>query len=151
MTETKKNEVRAFFTGAGNPYRLENPGHIETLVHAIDPLLAPDDETIARTAIEAIGALEATDVPVAPWTETDEDLKAAYMNTVAFYRKFKELTPKQVHDSFVAQATEDGWKVGPVNDPEKKENPLLVPYEELPSSHVLRDKVFYAVTRSLLS
>ncbi len=38
---------------------------------------------------------------------------------------------KNVHEVFVQNRMKDGWKYGPVRDDVKKENPTIVPYEEL--------------------
>ena len=34
----------------------------------------------------------------------------------------------------------EGWTYGPIKDEEKKENPLLVPYDELPESEKAYDR-----------
>ena len=39
---------------------------------------------------------------------------------------------KNVHDVWSAGRIAQGWTWGPKRDDEKKENPCLVPYEELP-------------------
>lgn len=41
---------------------------------------------------------------------------------------------KNVHEVFVQNRMKEGWKYGPVRDDAKKENPTMVPYEELPES-----------------
>lgn len=41
---------------------------------------------------------------------------------------------KNVHEVFVQNRMKEGWKYGPVRDDAKKENPTIVPYEELPES-----------------
>lgn len=41
---------------------------------------------------------------------------------------------KNVHEVFVQNRMKEGWKYGPVRDDEKKENPTMVPYEDLPES-----------------
>lgn len=41
---------------------------------------------------------------------------------------------KNVHEVFAQNRMNEGWKYGPVRDDAKKENPTLVPYEELPES-----------------
>jgi len=41
---------------------------------------------------------------------------------------------KNVHDVWSAGRIAQGWTWGPKRDDEKKENPCLVPYEELPES-----------------
>ncbi len=41
---------------------------------------------------------------------------------------------KNVHEVFVQNRMKEGWKYGPVRDDEKKENPTMIPYEDLPES-----------------
>lgn len=41
---------------------------------------------------------------------------------------------KNVHEVFVQNRIKEGWKYGPVRDDIKKENPTMVPYEDLPES-----------------
>lgn len=58
----------------------------------------------------------------------------------------KELMPlieelaKNVHEVFSLNRMKEGWKYGPRRDDLKKENPTLVPYEELPESEKEYDR-----------
>lgn len=54
-------------------------------------------------------------------------------------------SPRQTHESWLAQKEADGWKYGPVKDAEKKEHPCFVPYDELPDAQKLKDTLFLAV------
>jgi hypothetical protein len=47
------------------------------------------------------------------------------------------------------QKLADGWKLGPVKDPAKKEHPSLVPYQQLPTTEKSKDFIFCAIVRSL--
>ena len=42
-----------------------------------------------------------------------------------------------------------GWKYGPVKDPEKKEHPCFVPYDELPSTEKAKDAIFVSIARTI--
>lgn len=53
------------------------------------------------------------------------------------------------HDSWLAQKDAEGWKYGPVKDPEKKEHPCFVPYEELPQEQQAKDHLFKAIVAAL--
>lgn len=44
----------------------------------------------------------------------------------------------------------EGWKYGPVKDPEKKEHPCMVPYHELPREQQLKDKLFRNIVLALM-
>lgn len=43
-----------------------------------------------------------------------------------------ELMAKNVHEVWAKSRIEQGWTYGPVRDDAKRNNPCLVPYEELP-------------------
>lgn len=58
--------------------------------------------------------------------------------------------PKASHDSWSLEKLENGWKYGPVKDPEKKEHPCLVPFDELPAEQQTKDHLFFAVATTLL-
>jgi len=45
-----------------------------------------------------------------------------------------ELIAKNTHDVWSQSRIREGWVYGEVRDDEKKHNPCLVPYEELPES-----------------
>jgi hypothetical protein len=42
-----------------------------------------------------------------------------------------ELLAQNAHENWAGQRMEDGWRCGPRRDDTKKEQPSLVPYEEL--------------------
>lgn len=45
-----------------------------------------------------------------------------------------EMLAKNSHDIWAFQRMKEGWKYGPGRDDKKKENPCLVPYEDIPES-----------------
>lgn len=47
---------------------------------------------------------------------------------------------RNVHDVWAVGRIADGWTWGPERNDEKKENPCLVPYEELPDSEKEYDR-----------
>lgn len=60
------------------------------------------------------------------------------------------LTPEQSHESWLEQKRRDGWSYGPVKDPEKREHPCFVPYNELPQEQRVKDYLFGAVCKAML-
>lgn len=54
-------------------------------------------------------------------------------------------SPSASHDAWLAEKRADGWVYGPVKDPEKKEHPCFVPYNELPIEQRMKDYLFGAV------
>ena len=57
--------------------------------------------------------------------------------------------PEASHISWMRQKLEDGWKYGPIKDPEKKEHPCIVPFADLPREQQAKDFIFRAVVHAL--
>ena len=57
--------------------------------------------------------------------------------------------PSASHESWLAVKEADGWKYGEVKDPENKEHPCFVPYEQLPEEQKAKDHLFKAVVEAL--
>ena len=51
-----------------------------------------------------------------------------------------ERLAENTHDIYVRQRLADGWRYGPERNDAKKENPALVPYQELPESEKEYDR-----------
>ena len=50
--------------------------------------------------------------------------------------------PEASHIAWMKMKLDDGWKYGPVKDPDRKEHPCLVPFEELPKDQQIKDVLF---------
>lgn len=53
------------------------------------------------------------------------------------------------HDAWAEEMRAEGWKYGPVKDAEKKENPALAPFSELPPIDQARNQMFRAIVLAL--
>jgi len=51
-----------------------------------------------------------------------------------------ELLAKNAHEHWAQLRIAEGWRYGPARDDAKRENPCLVPYEELPDSEKQYDR-----------
>lgn len=58
-------------------------------------------------------------------------------------------TPEQVHASWLALKTSEGWVYGPVKDVSSKTHPCMLPYAELPESQRKKDGLYLAVVRAM--
>lgn len=58
-------------------------------------------------------------------------------------------TPRQSHEGWLKEKQETGWKYGPVKDPDKKEHPCFVPYDDLPPEQREKDAIFVATVRTM--
>jgi hypothetical protein len=56
-------------------------------------------------------------------------------------------TPEEIHNHWVETKIKDGWTYGILKDPELKEHPCIVPYENLPEEQKTKDKLFGTIVR----
>jgi hypothetical protein len=61
----------------------------------------------------------------------------------------KDVGPEASHEAWMAHKLADGWKYGPVKDPENKLHPCLVPFDQLPKEEQVKDFLFRAVVHAL--
>lgn len=114
-------------------------------------------EAIARVTHEANRAYCQTlgDNSQVSWDEAPQWQRDSAIMGVKF-----ALTPKTKlggnddaaqHNAWLSQKLRDGWRYGPVKDPENKVHPCLLPYDELPEAQKLKDKLFRIVVGGLLT
>ena len=85
------------------------------------------------------------------WAEAADWQRQSAIAGVQFLLDHPDATPADCHESWLRQKTEDGWKYGPVKDPDKLEHPCMVPYDQLPPEQRTKDHLFHAVVRALFS
>ena len=56
--------------------------------------------------------------------------------------------PEASHISWMKQKLEEGWKYGPVKNPETKEHPCIVPFDQLPVAQQAKDYIFRGVVHA---
>lgn len=83
------------------------------------------------------------------WEDAPAWQQESAMAGVEFRLANPAATPESMHESWAQQKLADGWRFGPVKDPEKKEHPCLVPYNELPPAQQAKDHLFSAVVDAL--
>lgn len=86
-----------------------------------------------------------------PWDEAPEWQRKSAVLGVEFIRDNPDAKPSASHESWLAEKERDGWKYGPEKDPELKEHPCFVPYDELPTEQKAKDYIFGGVARALLN
>lgn len=79
------------------------------------------------------------------WNNAPEWQKESAIAGVVFHLQNPDAKPEDSHNSWLAQKAADGWKFGEVKDPEKKEHPCFVPYDELPVNQQKKDLLFISV------
>ncbi len=86
------------------------------------------------------------------WEHAFDWQKKSAINGVRFHLDNPEAGCSGSHENWLKEKYADGWKYGEVKDPEKKEHPCCVPYEELPRKLVeqrVKDALFVGVVRAL--
>jgi hypothetical protein len=82
------------------------------------------------------------------WEEAPDWQKESAVNGVKYHLENPGSKPSDSHNNWMAEKKADGWVYGEVKDPENKEHPCLVEYEELPKDQQAKDSLFIAVVRS---
>ena len=82
------------------------------------------------------------------WSDAPEWQRTSAIKGVEFTIANPDAPPSASHDSWLKEKLDTGWKYGPVKNPERKEHPCCVPYEDLPLEQKVKDYLFQAVVRS---
>lgn len=143
----------------------------ELLQRGTHEILARNLHGIYLEGLRQRGDLTVDDPSLTPWEALSEELKEnnrqladriPVMLAAAGYRispltdwdaenlAFSEkdlkdeviLMAKMEHESWCQRKKDQGWKYGPEKDPQKKTNPALLPWEELPESEQEKNREF---------
>ena len=108
-------------------------------------------ENIARIAYEVNRAycIAIGDNSFTSWEDAPEWQKKTNIDGVLFNLNYPEAKPDDSHKSWYNKKAEQGWVYGPVKDPDKKEHPCMLLYEELPAEQKVKDYLFKQVVESL--
>lgn len=58
-------------------------------------------------------------------------------------------TPERMHESWVLDKLERGWRHGPVLDRQALTHPNMLPYKEIPSEQKFKDDLFIAIVKAM--
>jgi len=108
-------------------------------------------ENIARAAHEINRAYcqSLGDDSQPTWEDAPEWQQKSALAGVDMHLANPDATPEQSHESWLAQKAAEGWVYGEVKDPEKKQHPCFLPYDELPLEQKAKDYLFRAVVHLL--
>jgi len=84
------------------------------------------------------------------WDEAPKWQKQSALLGVKAIVENPALPSSALHEGWLAQKKADGWKYGPVKDPDKKEHPCFVPFNELPVEQKVKDVLFVMTVRGVL-
>jgi len=82
------------------------------------------------------------------WEDAPQWQRDSAMLGVALHTA-NNVGPEASHESWMAQKVADGWKYGPVKDPERKEHPCIVPFADLSPAQQAKDFIFRGVVHAL--
>ncbi len=83
------------------------------------------------------------------WENAPDWQKNSAIKGVQFHLDNPDATEAASHESWLAEKEADGWKYGPVKNPEAKEHPCYVPHSELPLAQQLKDRLFKGIVDAL--
>lgn len=84
------------------------------------------------------------------WEDAPEWQQSSAVNGVAFHVANPDAGDSATHDNWMAEKVADGWVYGPVKDPEAKQHPCMVPFDELPIEQQRKDTLFRAIVHALM-
>lgn len=84
------------------------------------------------------------------WDEAPEWQKNSAIQGVLFQTENPDAPASASHNSWLEVKRAEGWKYGAVKNPELKEHPCFVPYEELPKEQQAKDHLFKAIVGALI-
>ena len=96
--------------------------------------------TVDKAYDEALGNYSQTDWDNAPDWQKDTNINGVENH---FFEEIN--TPSDSHKSWLKEKLDNGWKYGKVKDPEKKEHPCCVAFEDLPKEQQAKDYIFKAI------
>lgn len=108
-------------------------------------------ESIAKVCHEANRAYcqSIGDNSQLPWEDGPEWQRNSAIKGVEFCLANPDAPPSANHESWLKVKEAEGWRYGPIKDPEKKEHPCFVPYEQLPVEQQKKDALFKAIVAAL--
>lgn len=84
------------------------------------------------------------------WKDAPQWQKDSAVSGVRMIWDNPATTPEQSHEGWIALKRKEGWKWGPLKDPDKREHPCFLKYSQLPASQRLKDDMFGLVVRAKL-
>ncbi len=83
------------------------------------------------------------------WEIAPDWQRESAIDGVRFHLGRLTIVPSNSHENWFRMKEADGWKYGPVKDPEKKEHPCMVPFHALPDEQKAKDYLFSHIVFAL--
>lgn len=78
----------------------------------------------------------------AVWDQAPNWQQASAIHGVQIALDNPEISPAGMHESWLLEKQANGWVYGPEKNPELKQHPCMVPYDQLPEAQRVKDKLF---------
>jgi len=88
------------------------------------------------------------DMQVIAWEDKSKEHHKIVMNSVKKILDGKIKSPEKAHMNFVKKKKKDGWMYDAEYSTERKTNPRLCDFDELPSNERMKEEFFFAVASS---
>lgn len=85
----------------------------------------------------------------APQWQRDSAIEGVMAHVVAMEGGM-EVEPSASHEGWLRLKESEGWIYGKVKNPDKKEHPCMVPYDELPPRERKKDSIFCAIAHAMV-
>ena len=116
----------------------------------IQTLLVHAAARAAHEANRTLQIIQEEDYISPCWDETDENIKESAYDGVRKVLENPDITPRQLHENWIAFKLNDGWSYGPERIDVLKQHPCMCPYDDLPKEQRNKDAMFQAVVRAVL-
>lgn len=100
---------------------------------------------VNRAYCEALG-----DTSQVKWEDAPQWQRDSALLGVRLHAENPDAGPQASHESWMAQKVSDGWTYGPTKNPDIKEHPCLVPFDQLPREQQAKDFIFRGVVHALI-
>ncbi len=142
-----------------NPYSQVDPGIAQqerdldriANIQGVHEMKAEHVEAVARAAHEANRAfcIAIGDLSQLSWEGAYDWQRESAIKGVSV--ALAGATPAEQHAAWVADKLASGWRYGPTKNPDIKEHPCMVPYDQLPMDQQRKDALYLAVVRAMAS
>lgn len=89
------------------------------------------------------------DVSQPLWDHAPQWQKESACNGVRFHMANPQAGPSGSHANWMKEKLADGWKYGPTKNPDTKEHPCMVAYDDLPVAQRIKDYIFTAIVHTI--
>jgi hypothetical protein len=85
------------------------------------------------------------------WEQASQQIRESAISGIKLHFNNPSITPEQQHEEWCRFKREQGYILGAVKDDIKKTHHCLVPYEELPLEQQIKDHLYTAIVKNLIS